>query len=172
MSLGTCNLSRKTLVRICYHLILKMSQIISQLLPVRRRSRISIGSRICNDEIREHIPTLPKQLIPSPAIPTFAVNPIVPIPPIMTSTAANLVPDSSLAPDHSMATRGKVRLRKLNPKYALHISTDTGIPSGVGRALEDQDWYAAMNTEYQALMANQTWELVRCSPEQNVLSSK
>lgn len=130
------------------------------------------SSQICNDEIRGHIPTLPEQLIPSPAIPTFAVNPIVPIPPIMTSTAANLVPDSSLAPDHSMATRGKARLRKLNPKYALHISTDTGIPSGIGRALEDQDWYAAMKTEYQALMANQTWELVCRSPEQNVLSSK
>lgn len=39
-------------------------------------------------------------------------------------------------------------------------------------AVKDPKWLEAMTLEYQALIDNGTWELVRRSPEQNVLSCK
>lgn len=46
------------------------------------------------------------------------------------------------------------------------------VPSSVSEALADPNWKKAMLDEYQALMKNNTWELVPATTEQHVVSNK
>ena len=46
------------------------------------------------------------------------------------------------------------------------------VPSSVRDALADPHWCRAMEEEYAALLANQTWDLVPCPPGGNVVTSK
>jgi hypothetical protein len=72
----------------------------------------------------------------------------------------------SLAPTHNMITRAQKGIFRPNPKYT-HLATDTTvspIPKTVRTALRDPLWLTAMQEEYRALMANNTWTLVPRPP--------
>jgi histone deacetylase 1/2 len=46
------------------------------------------------------------------------------------------------------------------------------VPSSVREALTDPNWRCAMEEEYIALLANQTWDLVPCLSSYNVVTGK
>jgi hypothetical protein len=62
------------------------------------------------------------------------------------------------------------------PPLALEASTGDAlvspVPSSVRDALLDPHWRRAMEEEYAALLANQTWELVPRPPGANVVTGK
>ena len=45
-------------------------------------------------------------------------------------------------------------------------------PSTVSEALQDENWIAAMDTEYQALRRNKTWHLVHPPHDKNIIDCK
>lgn len=73
-----------------------------------------------------------------------------------------------------MRTRTKSSLFFPNPRYVVLASTDTisPIPKSVRSALRDHNWLTAMQEEYRALMANQTWTLVPRPARANIVSGK
>jgi histone deacetylase 1/2 len=73
-----------------------------------------------------------------------------------------------------MITRARDGIRLPNPKYA-HVATTPALtppPSSVRAAIRDQEWFAAMQAEYDALQANDTWTLVPRPPHANVITGK
>lgn len=71
---------------------------------------------------------------------------------------------------HPMQTRAKSGIvkPKLNPTLLLtHLE-----PTSVGQALAAPHWYQAMKEEYQALMRNQTWTLVKPSESRKPIGCK
>lgn len=72
-----------------------------------------------------------------------------------------------------MVTRAKARVFKPNPKYALQIeSAPSPIPSSVQAALRDPNWRAAMQVEFDALQANNTWTLQERPPGARIITGK
>lgn len=73
--------------------------------------------------------------------------------------------DSSLVrpSTHPMRTRAMDGIRKPNPKYVLHIAASPSAPTGSSLALLNPGWKDAMISEFDALIANNTWDLVRRS---------
>ena len=45
-------------------------------------------------------------------------------------------------------------------------------PSTVSEALQDENWIAAMDSEYQALRRNKTWHLVHPPHDKNIIDCK
>jgi hypothetical protein len=72
-----------------------------------------------------------------------------------------------------MVTQQAVGVRRLRALSAtegeLRLSP---IPTSVREALADPNWRRAMEEEYRALLANQTWDLVLRSPGCNVVTDK
>jgi hypothetical protein len=75
---------------------------------------------------------------------------------------------------HSMRTRGKDGLRQ--PMDRLNLSTTvtatSPLPSSVRTALSDPAWRQAMQAEFDALQANDTWTLVPRPPGINLVTGK
>lgn len=46
------------------------------------------------------------------------------------------------------------------------------VPTSISKALQDPKWHATMETEYAALLRNDTWELVPPHSASNVIGSK
>jgi hypothetical protein len=113
----------------------------------------------------------------SPAsTPTTTGDVVVPSsqPKASTSTSPNtwrvsMVPRCHVAPSapHPMVTRAKAGLFFPNKKYAMAAtaSTDTlsPVPKSVWVVLADLNWRAAMQLEYDTLIANRTWTLEKPS---------
>jgi histone deacetylase 1/2 len=62
-----------------------------------------------------------------------------------------------------MVTRSRAGIFKPNPRYAMAATATPAIslvPKSVREALKDPNWRRAMEDEFQALQANQTWRLV------------
>ena len=57
-----------------------------------------------------------------------------------------------------MLTRARAGIFKPNPRYAGTVTTTTisPIPRTVNQALKDPNWTAAMQSEFNALIANNT----------------
>jgi len=71
---------------------------------------------------------------------------------------------------HIPVTRGVVK--RGNPKYVLSITPTQKIaPKSVKLALADPEWKDAMQQEYDALMRNETWELIPKSATDNVINN-
>ena len=63
----------------------------------------------------------------------------------------------------------------LQPRALVEMTGDSQVspvPSSVREALLDPYWRRAMQEEYGALLANQTWDLVPLSPGSNIVTSK
>jgi hypothetical protein len=73
-----------------------------------------------------------------------------------------------------MLTRSKAGVFKPNPKYAMVTSTPplSPLPKSAREALKDPNWRAAMQAEFDALMANRTWSLVDRPPHARVITGK
>jgi hypothetical protein len=97
----------------------------------------------------------------------------------LTTTASAVPPASSLvrpttsgvAPPSPARTRlraGISRPKIFTDGTVRYGMITTGTPYNLKEALSNTDWRAAMDTEYQALLRNQTWHLVPPEPGRNL----
>lgn len=54
----------------------------------------------------------------------------------------------------------------------LVTTTPTSEPSNINEALSSQEWFSAMKTEYDALLANKTWTLVPYDNQMTLVDNK
>jgi hypothetical protein len=71
-----------------------------------------------------------------------------------------------------MVTRGKVGVHRPATCFNLHAAPLSPIPSTYRAALANPHWRAAMEDEFAALLANNTWDLVPRPPGANVVTGK
>lgn len=73
---------------------------------------------------------------------------------------------------HPMLTR--TRTRHLPPPKNLSYILEVVIkePVSVTKVLNNSTWYKAMEIKYEALIGNQTWELVPPNSDQNSVEHK
>ena len=92
----------------------------------------------------------------------------------MSSPLSNSPPHILSAPPsigHSMITRSKNDIFK--PKsYLSALIAQPSEPASATQALTDLQWFKAMQEEFQALKANQTWELVLPKAPVKVVGNK
>jgi hypothetical protein len=113
----------------------------------------------------------------TPPLPLAASSPTDAAPAPSTSTQVPSSPAPQAATTtlgHHMVTRARAGVHKPNPKYALATSTASisPVPRSVRSALQDPNWYAAMQSEFDALQDNQTWCLVPRPPGARVITGK
>ncbi|KAJ9558744.1 hypothetical protein OSB04_013358 [Centaurea solstitialis] len=71
---------------------------------------------------------------------------------------------------HPMQTRAKDGILKPNSRYLFATSTNISpVPTSYTKAFSDPNWLTAMNDEFSALQANNTWELVPRPTDQPVI---
>ena len=78
-----------------------------------------------------------------------------------------------LQTDTKPVTRSQHGIFKPNPKYCClhkHV-TKSPLPKNPVSALKDPNWKMAMHAEYNALIKNETWDLVPRPPDVNVIRS-
>lgn len=76
---------------------------------------------------------------------------------------------------HPIETRSKHQIYKPNPKYSLHTNTTTDSsiePTCVTQARKSSERRKAMSKEFDALIRNNTWELVPPHPSLNLVGCK
>jgi hypothetical protein len=87
-----------------------------------------------------------------------------------------VVPVTPLDNPHRMITQGKTAFRVVSDRLVLTATisspTPSPIPSSAHAALADSHWCAAMEEEYEALISNETWELVLRPQGSNVVTDK
>lgn len=79
------------------------------------------------------------------------------------------------ANNHPMQTRSKNLITKPNTKFFLSTTVSDKIerePQTLNRALEDERWWMACSSEFDAQLKNQTWHLVPPAPHQNLVGNK
>lgn len=69
-----------------------------------------------------------------------------------------------------MVTRAKHGIFK--PKIYAVVTTLPAVPSTIAAAIESPAWTAAMQLEFQALIDNQTWDLVPYTDDMKVIFNK
>jgi hypothetical protein len=74
--------------------------------------------------------------------------------------------------DHGMRTRGKSSFIQPVDRLNLHAGVLSPAPKTLRSALTDPHWRAAMQVEFDALQANDTWELVPRPPGINLVTGK
>jgi histone deacetylase 1/2 len=72
----------------------------------------------------------------------------------------------------SMRTRGKDGFWQSMDCLNLHVVSLSPLPRSVHDALSDPNWRSAMQAEYDALIANDTWSLVPQPPGVNLVTGK
>lgn len=89
------------------------------------------------------------------------------------SSSSNTSPQPTTAPPpqntHPMVTRAKSGIQK--PRIFLS-SVPVAEPVNVSEALQVPEWKAAMESEYAALIKNDTWKLVPYEAHMNMISTK
>jgi hypothetical protein len=73
---------------------------------------------------------------------------------------------------HSMRTHGKANFAQPVDHLNLHVVPMSPLPHSVRDALSDPNWRSAMQAEYDALLANDTWSLVPQPPGVNLVTGK
>jgi len=73
---------------------------------------------------------------------------------------------------HSMSTRGKFGFRQPVDRLNLTAEVLSPVPTSVRTALSDLAWRLAMQAEFDALQANNTWTLVPHPSGVNVVTGK
>ncbi|KAM1118788.1 hypothetical protein ACFX2I_043058 [Malus domestica] len=111
-----------------------------------------------NEQELVHIPSVQRSQSPS--------NPST------LSTMSSSTQETTLP--HSMTTRSKSGIQKSNPKYALHVITDSKFvePCCFSQAIKYPEWRASMAQEFSALQRCGMWTLVPYRPEMNLLPNK
>jgi histone deacetylase 1/2 len=71
-----------------------------------------------------------------------------------------------------MHTRGKDGVRHPVDRLNLHATPISPKPTSVSSALSDPAWRLAMQEEFDALQANDTWTLVPRPPSVNLVTGK
>jgi hypothetical protein len=71
-----------------------------------------------------------------------------------------------------MRTRGKAGIAQPVDRLNLHTMPMSPLPSSVRGALSNPNWRSAMQAEYDALIANDTWSLVPQPPGVNMVTGK
>jgi histone deacetylase 1/2 len=92
-------------------------------------------------------PTQPSSVLPTSLSPLIINPPTAP----------------PVAPSHSITTRSKNNIHKPIRKLTFHThlpSTDIQEPTSVTDALKEAKWRNAMQDEFNALIQNETWDLV------------
>jgi len=69
-----------------------------------------------------------------------------------------------------MQTRSKSGIH--NPRLHPSLFLTHSEPKSVKQALANDDWVSAMQQEYDALMKNNTWELVSLPPNKQAIGCK
>jgi hypothetical protein len=120
--------------------------------------------------------------VPPPASPTTSTGAAAPVHPaqaVASSTAATgrtadtrPVSITPVANAHPMRTRGKTGMAQPVDRLNLHAVSMSPLPRSVHDALSDPNWRSAMQAEYDALLANDTWSLVARPPGVNVVTGK
>jgi hypothetical protein len=99
-----------------------------------------------------------------------------PTPPLHQQTPPmKVVPVAPLVNPHPMTTWVKRGFRIPSDKLSLSTTTSSTlspVPTSVRTALTDPSWRRAMEEEYDALIANNTWELVPRPIGSNVVTGK
>jgi hypothetical protein len=73
---------------------------------------------------------------------------------------------------HPMSTRSKAGIAQPVDRLNLHAVPMSPLPRCVRDALADPNWHSAMQAEYDALLANDTWSLVPRPPRVNLVTGK
>ena len=79
-------------------------------------------------------------------------------------------PNSTPVNTHPMQTRSKYRIH--NPRLHPCLFLTHFEPKTVKQALENADWLAAMQQEYDALLKNKTWDLVSLPSNRQAIGCK
>jgi hypothetical protein len=115
----------------------------------------------------------------SPTPSMGAAAPVHPAQVVASSTAATgrtadtrPVSITPVANAHPMRTRGKTGMAQPVDRHNLHAVSMSPLPRAVRDALSDPNWRSAMQAEYDALLANDTWSLVARPPGVNVVTGK
>nr|ADB85383.1 putative retrotransposon protein [Phyllostachys edulis] len=82
------------------------------------------------------------------------------------------VPIAPVSNDHTMVTRGKASYQHPVKIFNLHAALISPLPKSYRGALADPNWRAAMDEEFSALKANNTWDLIPCPSSANIVTSK
>lgn len=106
----------------------------------------------------------------SPITPVSLTPCTTPTPPHTNRIASN---PSSPHPTHKMSTRLQHGIRKPINKLNLNAESVTvDVPKNITQALKSPVWRKAMDEEINALVKNQTWNLVPPDTSQNVVGCK
>ncbi|GKV11763.1 hypothetical protein SLEP1_g22986 [Rubroshorea leprosula] len=112
--------------------------------------------------------------VDAPTVPCSSVE----APAVGSSTSSTATSSSSHAVSHggrthTMVTRSQDGTRKIRVLPSL-LATDYALhePKTFKEASEDPNWCTAMAEEFSALLRNNTWSLVPCPPDANVVGSK
>lgn len=113
--------------------------------------------------------TSPRQSVSSPeSTPAPAVSPLPLTPP---SLPTNAVPiNSKPVNQHPMQTRAKSGF--IQPRQHFTLLLTHTEPKSVKQALTDDNWKAAMQSEFDALCKNNTWSLVPLPPNRQSIGCK
>ncbi|RVW93124.1 Retrovirus-related Pol polyprotein from transposon RE1 [Vitis vinifera] len=93
--------------------------------------------------------------VSSPIITSDSIPPLIPVPFATSSPAAPSPPPLPLN-THPMVTRAKSGIHKKRSFIVQHTTE----PRTYSQASKNDSWVQAMNSEYQALLRNNTWSLV------------
>ena len=92
-----------------------------------------------------------------------------PVAPTPTGLPTCVVPITPMVNHHRMATRGKASFRV---PVAFNATTPSLVLKTYRSALANPNWRHAMQEEYDALLSNNTWDLVPRPPGTNIVTGK
>lgn len=89
------------------------------------------------------------------------------------TTDINTHEEATQQPKHQMVTRSKNLIVKPNPKYCLSATLSPHLePHTIQQALADEQWRKSAFKEFNAAIANHTWDLVPAEEATNVIGNR
>ncbi|PON73328.1 hypothetical protein PanWU01x14_058320 [Parasponia andersonii] len=110
-------------------------------------------------------PSSPIALVQPSSSSTDALDPLQPVTSSVTFASTHTL-------YHPMITRAKTGIHKPKIFTAMAKLTNIPLPSSVTEALQNGNWKFAMESEFQTLLRNKTWDLVPFIADMKVVSNK